>query len=393
MSRVLEIAKKLNRDFKNDKMAVIADVTPVYKRFACGDLGMDFPLYGGLPLGRLCIYAGKEHSGKTTASCLEMAAYQREYPNKMCVFVDVEHSLDKEFQSAMTGLDLTKLIYFNPENMSGEQILDAVLELQDADDIGMIIIDSIPALVSSRDYDTEVDKDVGRSGGIAKPLAKFIKKIIDQLAIKQNILILINQVRATGTTFTGATIYDEPGGHAPKFYASVKVRFGNRTFTQGDKTDCSDGENADGFRLKFAITKNKTASTQRGGGFLTFRYATGIDWAYDLFVIATKYEFIKRPTSRSYLLVNLETGEPYKDEDGNDLKFVGRQAVKDYLSEHIEFQNEYLAMLQRHISNQENKYSSLLDSRELAKIKAEEDSVNGEIDDEPKNNQDPFQEQ
>lgn len=386
MSSVLEIAKKLNKEFQNDKMVVIADTIPVYKRLACGDLGMDFPLYGGLPLGRLCVFAGKEHSGKTTASCLEMAAYQRENPNRMCVFVDVEHSLDKVFQSAMTGLDLTKLLYFNPENMSGEQILDAVLELQEADNIGMIIIDSIPALVSSRDYDTEIDKDVGRAGGIAKPLAKFIKKIVDQLVKKQNILILINQVRAVGTTFTGATIYDEPGGHAPKYYASVKVRFGNRSFTQGDKMDCTDGENADGFRLKFAITKNKTASTQRGGGFLTFRYDTGIDWSYDLFEIATKYEFIKRPTTRSYLLVNLETGETYKDDDGNDLKFVGKQAVKDYLTEHIEFQNEYLAMLQKHISNQENKYGSLLDSRELAKIKAEEDSVNGERDDESADN-------
>ena len=378
MSSVLEIAKTINKMFKNDKLAVMADVAPSYKRFACGDLGMDFPLYGGLPLGRLCVYAGKEHSGKTLSACLEMSAYQREFPDKVCVFVDVEHSLDKAFVSAMTGLDLTKMLYVNPENMSGEQILDAILELQDADNIGLIILDSIPALVSSRDYDTEVDKDAGRAGGIAKPLAKFIKKIVDQLVIKQNVLILINQVRAVGTTFTGATIYDEPGGHAPKYYSSVKVRFGNRTFTQGDKVDCTDGENADGFRLKFAITKNKTASAQRGGGFLTFRYDTGVDWAFDLFEVATKYDFIKRPTTRSYLLVNLETGETYKDNDGNDLKFVGKQAVKDYLNNNIEFQNEYLAMLQRHISNQDNKYGTLLDSRELAKIKEEEDSVNGE---------------
>lgn len=382
MSNVMDIARKLNKEFQNDKLALMADVAPSYKRFPCGDLGMDFPLYGGLPLGRLCVYQGKEHSGKTTAQCLEMQAYQRQFPEKTCVFVDVEHSLDKEFQSKMTGLDLTKLLYINPENMSGEQILDTILELQNSDDIGMIILDSIPALVSSHDYDTDVDKDVGRAGGIAKPLAKFIKKIVDQLVIKQNVLILINQVRAVGTTFTGATIYDEPGGHAPKYYASVKVRFGNRTFTQGDKVDCSDGENADGFRLKFAITKNKTASTQRGGGFLTFRYDSGLDWQNDLFEIATKYEFIKRPTSRSYVLVNLETGEVYKDADGNDLKFVGKQQVKDYLADNVKFQNEYLRMLQHHISSQDNKYGSLLDSRELAKLNAEEDSVNGEREDE-----------
>ena len=153
--------------------------------------------------------------------------------------------------------------------------------------------------------------------------------------------MLINQVRQVGTTFTGAAIYDEPGGHAPKYYASVKLRFGTRTFTQGDKVDCRDGENADGFRLSFATTKNKTASTQRGGGFLTFRYDTGLDWAFDLLEVAIKYEFISRPNNMTYILVNLETGEQYTDEDGNVLKFVGKQKLRDYLASNVEFQVKY----------------------------------------------------
>ena len=79
------------------------------------------------------------------------------------------------------------------------------------------------------------------------------------------------------------------------------------------------GENADGFRLVFATTKNKTASTQRGGGFLTFRYDTGLDWVTDLLEVAIKYEFIKRPNNMTYILVNLETGEPYQDSEGNNV--------------------------------------------------------------------------
>jgi hypothetical protein len=219
------------------------------------------------------------------------------------------------------------------------------------------------------------------SGGIAKPLAKFIKKMLDTLSAKQNILILINQVRQVGTTHNGLPIYDEPGGHAPKFYASVKLRFGNRTFTNGDKVDVRDGENADGFRLTFATTKNKTASTQRGGGFLTFRYDTGLDWAFDLLEVAIKYEFIRRPNNMTYILVNLETGEPYEDDNGNILKFVGKQKLRDFLQENIDFQTEYLEMLNRHIQANQNSYGSLLDARELAKIKAEERSVEKEEDD------------
>lgn len=316
----------------------------------------------------------------TTGACTFLAAYQRTHPDKTCVFVDVEHALDKEFQSAMTGLDLTTLLYLNPEGMSGEQILDAILELQDSDDIGMIVLDSIASLVSSRDYDTDIEKDNGMAASIAKPLAKFIRKMLDTLAAKDNILLLINQVRQVGTTFTGAAIYDEPGGHSPKYYASVKLRFGTRTFTNGDKVDCRDGENADGFRLTFATTKNKTASTQRGGGFLTFRYDKGLDWAFDLLEVAIKYEFIERPNSMTYILMNLETGEPYLNEEGNPLKFVGKQKLRDFLSSNIEFQNEYLAMLNRYIQATAGNYGSLLDARTLAAINAEEDSTNGERD-------------
>lgn len=378
MAGVLEIAKKLNRQYDNKKFALIADVVPQYKRLATNALGVDFPLYGGIPYGRVVTVSGKEHSGKSTASCLFLSAYQRANPDKVCVYVDVEHSLDKEFQSAMTGLDLTKLLYLNPEGMDCEQILSCVEELQESDDIGMIVVDSLAALVSSRDYDSSVEKDNGMAGGIAKPLAKFIKKMLDTLQSKNNILLLINQVRQVGTTFQGAAIYDEPGGHAPKYYASVKLRFGTRTFTKGDTLDGRDGESADGFRLVFSTTKNKTASIQRGGGFVTFRYDTGLDWVTDLLEVAIKYEFIMRPNNRTYVLVNLETGESYKDADGNELKFVGKQALKNYLNENVEFQVEYLKMLNDHISATSNKYGSLLDKRVLAEINAEESSVENE---------------
>lgn len=375
MPSVLEIAKKLNKSYKNEKLAIFADVMPTYRRLACNDLGADFPLYGGLPYGRMVTISGKEHSGKTTGTCVFLAAYQRANPDKTCVYVDVEHALDKEFQAAMTGLDLSKLLYINPEGMSAEDIFEAIYELEDSEDIGMIVLDSIPALVSAREYDSNISDDKGMSAGIAKPIARFIKKMIDALSAKDNILVLINQVRQKGTTFTGAAIYDEPGGHAPKYYASVKLRFGTRTFTNGDKVDVRDGEGADGFRLSFATTKNKTASIQRGGGFLTFRYDKGLDWSFDLLEVAIKYDFINRPNNMTYILINLETGEPYQDENGNPLKFVGKQKLKDFLNTNIEFQNEYITMLNKHIQATANQYGSLLDERTLAAIKSEESSL------------------
>jgi RecA/RadA recombinase len=377
---VLDKAKKLNKEFQSDTLALKADVTPAYKRFACGDLGMDYPLFGGLPEGRIIVYSGKQHSGKTTAACVEMGAYQREYPDKVCVFVDVEHSLDLEFQSAMTGIDLTKLVYVNPENMSGEQILDTICEFEDADDIGMIILDSIPALTSALEMENDVETDKGKAGNMAKSISRFIRKMLSPVAAKKNIVILINQVREVGKTFTNLPIYDEPGGAAPKYYSSVTVRFGTRTFTQGDVVDKNDGEKADGFRLKFAITKNKTASTQRGGGFLTFRYDKGLDWMFDTLEVAMKYGFINRPTNQMYQLINPTTGEVLKAKDGTVMEFRGQAKLKEYLGSNPEFQKEYLSMLNKAISESSKKYGSLLDDRALAEINNEEASISSDSD-------------
>ena len=75
MSTVLDIAKKLNKQYSDDKLAIVADVTPEYTKLSTGAFGMDYPLMGGIPEGRIVTYAGLFHSGKTTAACLTVSAY------------------------------------------------------------------------------------------------------------------------------------------------------------------------------------------------------------------------------------------------------------------------------------------------------------------------------
>lgn len=375
MSSVLEIAKKLNKEFKDDKLAIKADVTPDYVRMPTGAFGFDYPLYGGLPYGRICTFAGLFHSGKTSAACLAMAAYQRHNPDKICVYADMEHSLDLKFQSRMTGLDPERMIYFNPTTLTGEQVLDSIIEFQKSDDIGMIVLDSIPALLPAQSLENDMTKDPGMRGTIAKPLHRFLVAMSSLVNNKNNIFIMVNQVRVSGTTFTGAPIYSEPGGQGPQYYSSVKVRFGTRTFIKGDKVDASDGEGAEGFRLKFAITKQKCGPIARGGGFISFNYNTGLMWLEDMLEIAYKFDFIHRVNNITYELINLETGEIYVDPvTGKELR--GKRAdLENYIKTNIEFQNHYIAMLNKFISANDESYGNILDAREQAEIKAQEESV------------------
>ena len=295
------------------------------------------------------------------------------------MYVDCEHRLDLNHQAKMNGLDLSKLFYFNPVGLSGEQITDAIVELQKSEDVGMIILDSIPAMIPQIVLENDLIEDKGMRATMAKKMYPFLAIMSSMLAEKRNNLILINQVRDGGKTFTGAQIWKEPCNGAASFYSSVSMRFGTRTYTKGEDMDACkpDGEGSDGFRLKFKITKNSTANPTRGGGFITYRYETGLDKLHDLLEIALAFDFIHRVNNITYELVNLETGEVYKYANGEPMK--GKKAdLVEYIMTNSEFQKEYVDMLTRYISADNTKdkaFGQLLDAETSRQIASEEASV------------------
>lgn len=378
MPTIEELAKKFNKEFKDDNLAVFADIKPNYERLATNALGLDYILGGGLVLGRCYEFSGLFHSGKTGATCVAIAAYQRAYPDRPCVFVDTEHSLDLKFWAKMTGMDLSKLLYVNPNGQSGQQVLDMIIELESSDNPGMIVLDSLPGLIPEAVLENDLTKDPGMRGTMAKPLYPFYAKMTELVSQKNNIFIATNQVRDGGKTFTGIQLWKEPCGLAPSFYSSIILRFGTRKFTLGDDMDAcgaKNGEGADGFRLSYKIIKNKCGSCNRGGGFLTFRYATGLDWINDLLEIALAFNFIHRVNNVTYQLVDLESGEIYQDEDGNLLQ--GKKTdLLEYIKTNIPFQTKYLKMLNDYISKDDTvSYGELLDARAKAEIDSQQVGV------------------
>lgn len=382
MPSVLEVAKQINKKYKDGGITIGGELLPHVKKLGLGTLGSDFPLYGGIPYGSIAVFAGQYSSGKSTAAALAMANYQRENPDKTCVYVDVENTLPVQisYMQEMTGLltDNDHFVRYDCTGKSAETIFEDIIDLEvGSDNIGMIILDSAAALVSEQDLEADFSKDNGMRASVAKPLGKFIRMMNMHLARKGNILLVINQVRDAGKTFTGAQMWSEPCGHALDFYPAIKVRFGTRTFTKDDKTDiaASKAEDCDGFRLKFAITKSKAASITRGGGFLTFKYGLGVDYINDTLEVAMKYNFINRPNNMTYILVNLNTGEVYTDENGNELKFVGKNKLIDYIKTHDDFRNKYFKMLNDYINSDKVSGVSLLDEESLNEIMDEEHGV------------------
>lgn len=377
---LLNVAKKLNKAYKDDSLIVTGDLVPDVARLGTGNLGFDYALYGGMAKGTISVFSGTYSSGKTLAAAVVCAAYQKQYPEQTCLWVDVENSLlvQRDFLAKMSGLDFSKLLVISPRGYTGEQVLDMILNLQrGSENIGMIVLDSIPALKTQIDLESSVTEDKGMRATMAKPLHKFMPIMSHLVAQKGNMMVIINQVREVGKLGNGAIIYGEPGGSSLDFYPVMKVRFGTITNTLGDKVNISASrpEGADGFRLKFVVTKSKICKRDRGGGFLTFRHETGLDTIFDNLDVAMKYELIHRPNNVMYVPVNMLTGEVYKDKEGNDLSIRGRAAVQQYLVDNPDFAKEYFTMLVNYLAGRTDKVVSLLNEEDLKEIMEQEESV------------------
>lgn len=379
--KLKDVASKINKAWKTNVLTT-ADMIPECNRFSMGTLSADYALYGGLPEGKLVVYAGESGSGKSLLATLAMAQFQKAHPDKVCVYVDAEETLvgQIEWFVKMTGLDISEdhFMRYDCTGKAAEEIFEDIQAMQEAEDIGLIILDSAPMLSTKADMDNALSKDNGQRASVAKSMGKFLKFMVPSLAKTGNTLIVINHTRVAGTTFTGAKIYMEPCGYALNFYPTIKVRFAARKFTEGDKLDVAPsqtGEKTDGICTIFSVTKNRLGPLNRNGSKVVFRFDTGVDTLTDLIEIITKYEIAQRVTKQTWKLVNPITGEEYCDtETGEILEFRGKQAMIDYIKEHDEFRAEYEKLVAQYI-NGSSQDVSLIDEDSLAQILEMEKSV------------------
>ena len=99
-----------------------------------------------------------------------------------------------------------------------------------------------------------------------------------------------------------------------------------------------------------------------------------MDWLSDLLNIALTFDYIKRINNVTYELINLETNEIYKDDTGKDLR--GKKSfLVDYILTHNDFREQYINMLQNHISAENTRTVSLLDQETVKEIAEEANTL------------------
>lgn len=383
---IKDAIKKINKACKDWNILDSGNFSQNLRKLSLGTLGFDFPFKGGLPYGQIITFSGVEHSGKSTAAILSIAKYQEENPDKVCVYVDAENTLltQAEYFQTISNIsyDPEHFVRYDCTGRSAEEIFQDLIMLEECEEIGMIVIDSARALISQADLDNDFTKDNGQRASVAKPIGKFIKQMIMYLPKRNNILLIVNQVTVEKGMFS--TTYTEPGGYALKYFPSVKVRFGTRTYTKGDKTDITQSkvdDEIDGIRLHFAIVKSRLSAINKDGGFITIRYNKGVDTVFDLLEVALKAKLIQTPTNKSYELINLNTGEVYVDGVTNEeLCFSANKGddaynmLVEYLETHPQFVKEFSTMINEYLSKTKINVD-LIDENIINDLMAQESSI------------------
>lgn len=198
-SEARSLVERINSKFGAGSVYVASEATGMALRmFSTGVYRIDFALGGGIPEGRQTEIYGMESAGKTTLLLTAMAAFQRKYPDGLCVLVDFEKTYDLAY-SIRLGIDPDRLLIILPD--FGEQGVDMVKEALSQPVHIFIGIDSIAAIVASSTMEKSAgDAEVGVQARIINRMVAVCnsrsKRSFSDADFPTTTIVYLNQIRS-----------------------------------------------------------------------------------------------------------------------------------------------------------------------------------------------------
>lgn len=375
-----DVLAKVNKEFKKE-LAIKGIGEIKIKRIPFTSPRLNYETYGGIPRGRMTMFAGKESSGKSTTALDSVKnaqiVFQKEWEDEIAeltawneqhqarsyksqvdnnnerikylqkrgplkiVYFDAEGTIDSDWAKKL-GVDVDNVYLVRLHTQTAEQFLDQVMRVvRDTDDVGLVIIDSIAVLVPQLVHGESFEQK--SMGGNAKVVTDFCNEVCPVLGEKDIACIVINQAR---DDFSNPYAdFKIPCGNGLKLACSLIL-----TFQKGKLLDAAGNEQKQSFETPqgnivwVRIQKTKICKPDRRVGFYTLSYDYGVDVVADLIPMAVELGVIDK-AGAWFKIVNPETGELLTYEDGEVIKFQGQVNLMNFLRENkqvYDYINDYV---------------------------------------------------
>ncbi len=246
---------------------------------------------GGIPRGVITEIFGDESIGKSSLCAQVVAAAQRQ--GLRCLWADVEWSYSPRYGQEL-GVDNGKLGVLR--SRMAEDILDAIEEAADSGDWDLIVVDSIGGILPRAEAEKGAEgKTIGGQAGL---IAKFCRKVVPALQIKNVALVVINH--SFVDIMSGKLLTS--GGKKLRYHKSLSIRLKAK---QG--VSLKQGDRKVGKVVIGEVKKNKLAATEGMELDGTLVFGTGFSAGADLLADAIDRNVISKK-GNTYFLGDLKLG-------------------------------------------------------------------------------------
>jgi len=185
-----DVLKTLNKQFGEGSIMMLGEAPKMdIEVIPSGSFSLDCALgVGGYPRGRIVEIYGPESSGKTTLAIHAVAEAQK--MGLQAAYIDVENAFDKEY-AAKLGVNVHKLLFAQPN--CGEDALEITDKLVASGKIGIIVVDSVAALVPRQELEGAMGE--AKIGLLARLMSQSLRKLIGTVSKANCLCIFINQIR------------------------------------------------------------------------------------------------------------------------------------------------------------------------------------------------------
>jgi recombination protein RecA len=329
MSLLAKTIEKINKSIGENTIVLGSEIRDdLMGRLTTGSVSLDVILGGGWPVNQWHEIIGEASNGKTAIALKTIAANQKRDPKFTTLWVAAEQWVPE--YAAMCGVDVSRVYVVSTNVM--EEAYEAVVKVVETKDVDCIVIDSLPALVTTSEDEKEMDEStVGRGALLTN---KFFRKI--GKASKRSLVdaerpfigLMINQWRSKIGVMYGDP-RTTPGGLGKDYSYFTRIEVKRDEWIE---VGTGQEKHRIGQTIKVRTIKNKSAPPSQTA-FMDFYFADGGS------VSKGEYDFAKEIVAMGILnKVITRAGAYYRYADR---QWQGADAMLSSIREEVELRETF----------------------------------------------------